>query len=120
LARRRYELARHGLADHLALVVVSADDSVRKPNVLLFETAAARLKIQPKDIWFIGDRLDTDVVGAKAAGMTAVWFNPSRRQDPDGSADLTVAGWDDFMQRVLMARPGLDKAAQHPDGAVGA
>jgi putative hydrolase of the HAD superfamily len=102
----RYELAKHGLTDHLAFVMVSSEYSVRKPNVLLFETAAARLAVQPKDIWFMGDRLDTDVVGAKAAGMTAVWFNPNNQQDPSQSADLTVADWDTFTRHVLNAVSG--------------
>ena len=112
----RHELARHGLADHLAVVVVSADYSVRKPNVLLFETAAARLGIQPRDIWFMGDRLDTDVAGAKSAGMTAVWFNPNRAQDSFGSADLAVADWDEFMQHVRIARRGFDDHMRHLSG----
>ena len=99
----RYELGKHGLADHLAFVMVSADYSVRKPNVFLFEIAAAKLEIAPQDIWFMGDRLDTDVAGAKAAGMTAVWLNPNNRHDPSGSADLTVAGWDAFLRLVLEA-----------------
>jgi HAD superfamily hydrolase (TIGR01509 family) len=103
----RYELDQHGLADHLAFVMVSADYSVRKPNVLLFETAAARLGIRPKDIWFVGDRLDTDVVGAKAAGMTAVWFNPDNRQDPTHGADLTLADWEDFIRHA----PGGERQA---------
>ncbi len=90
----RYELAKHGLADYLAFIMVSADYAVRKPNVLLFETAAARLGLLPKDIWFVGDRLDTDVAGAKAAGMTAVWFNPNQEQDASQSADLVVTNWD--------------------------
>jgi len=97
----RFELGKHGLADHLAVVIVSAEYSVRKPNVLLFETAAARLGIQPKDIWFVGDRLDTDVIGAKTAGMTAVWFNPGRVPDTSRCADLSVADWDDFIQKAL-------------------
>jgi HAD superfamily hydrolase (TIGR01509 family) len=100
----RYELGKHGLADHLEFVVVSADYSVRKPNVLLFETAAARLGIPPGDIWFVGDRLDTDVAGAVAAGMTAVWFNADRRDSPEGRADFSVADWDDLLQRVQLAK----------------
>ena len=32
----RHEIAKHGLADHLAFVMVSADYVVRKPNPLLF------------------------------------------------------------------------------------
>jgi len=100
----RYELGKHGLADHLGFVIVSCDYAVRKPNPLLFETAAARLGIPPGDIWFVGDRLDTDITGAKAAGMTAVWFNSNRQPDPSQLADLTVIDWDDFMRHVPEAR----------------
>jgi putative hydrolase of the HAD superfamily len=97
----RFELGKHGLADYFAVVIVSAEYSVRKPNALLFETAAARLGVQPKDIWFIGDRLDIDVIGAKTAGMTAVWFNPGRLPDTSQSADLSVADWGDFIIEAL-------------------
>lgn len=99
----RYELAKYGLADHLAFVLVSSDYSVRKPNVLLYETAAARLKVSPADIWFVGDRLDTDVAGAKAAGMTAVWFNPSGRPYPSSDVVLTVPGWTELPTRIAAA-----------------
>jgi HAD superfamily hydrolase (TIGR01662 family) len=108
----RYELGKHGLAEHLAFIVVSADYSVRKPHVLLFETAAARLGVLPEDIWFMGDRVDTDVAGAKAAGMTAVWFNPNKRPGSDEGADLTVAGWPELMQHVSRAVLDSQQAAQ--------
>ena len=68
-----YELEKHGLAEHLEFVMVSAEYAVRKPNVLLFTTAAARLGLAPEEIWFVGDRLDTDIAGARAANMKAVW-----------------------------------------------
>jgi putative hydrolase of the HAD superfamily len=97
----RYELANHGLTDHLAFVLVSSDYCVRKPSVLLFETAAARLKVPPADIWFVGDRLDTDVAGAKAAGMSAVWFNAHPGPDTSQDADLTVTTWEECAHQVL-------------------
>lgn len=93
----RYELAQHGLADRLAFIIVSAEYAVRKPNPLLFKTAAAKLGVEPGEIWFVGDRLDTDVAGARAAGMTAVWFHSAKSESSD-SADLTVASWSDFVQ----------------------
>lgn len=96
----RHELARYGLTEHLAFVLVSSNYSVRKPNVLLYETAAARLNVKSEDIWFVGDRLDTDVTGAKAAGMTAVWFNPHGRANPSSDVDLTVSGWADLVGHV--------------------
>jgi len=99
----RHELATYGLTDHLAFVLVSSDYAVRKPSVLLFETAAARLNVPAKDIWFVGDRLDTDVAGAKAAGMTAVWFNPNGLAAPrvaEARADVTVTSWTDLIGQV--------------------
>jgi HAD superfamily hydrolase (TIGR01662 family) len=89
----RYELEKYGLTDHLAFVMVSSDYSVRKPNTLLYDTAAARLNVRAGDIWFVGDRLDTDVAGARAAGMTAVWFNANGRTAPSADVDVTVTGW---------------------------
>ena len=110
----RADLAQHGLTDHLAFIMVSAEYSVRKPNVLLFDTAAARLGIAPQDIWFVGDRLDTDVAGAKAAGMTAVWLAASTEANaresesknacegaPARDADLIVRDWEDLVRQYF-------------------
>jgi len=99
----RHELARYGLTDHLAFVMVSSDYSVRKPNPLLFEVAAARLGIAAREIWFVGDRLDTDITGAKAAGMTAVWFNRDADDAPTADVDLSVPDWDTFVRHVVEA-----------------
>jgi putative hydrolase of the HAD superfamily len=96
----RYELEQHRLTEHLSFVMASSEYSVRKPNVLLFETAAARLNVAAREIWFVGDRLDTDVAGAKAAGMRAVWFNTTGRTDPSSDVDLAVTSWSDFVGRV--------------------
>jgi putative hydrolase of the HAD superfamily len=99
----RYELSRHGLTDRLAFVMASSDYAVRKPNVRLFDTAAARLGVNARDIWFVGDRLDTDIAGAKAAGMKAVWFNPSGSQDEMRMADVSITDWADFMRHVSVS-----------------
>jgi len=95
----RYELAKYGLAERLEFIMVSAEYAVRKPNPLLFDTAAAKLGVKPSDIWFVGDRLDADVAGAKAAGMTAVWFRPSLEGKPH-NADIVVTSWADLVGKV--------------------
>ena len=94
----RHELAKHGLADRLAFVMSSADYAVRKPQALLFETASSRLGVDPRDIWFVGDRLDTDIAGARSAGMTPVWLRPSHAEPAD-SATLTVTDWSELLDR---------------------
>jgi putative hydrolase of the HAD superfamily len=96
----RYELEKHGLAERLEFIVVSAEYSVRKPNPLLFETAAAKLGVACEEIWFVGDRLDTDVTGAKAAGMEAVWFQPGNHSQPSPDASVVkVESWNDLVLR---------------------
>ena len=100
----RAELSKHGLAEPLAFVMVSAEYAIRKPSPLLLDTAAARLGVAPRDVWFVGDRLDTDVAGARAAGMTAVWMRPPGAE-PTASSDgahLTVGSWAELVR--LLAR----------------
>ena len=95
----RHDLAKHGLADHLQFVMVTSDYVVRKPSVLLYEVAAARMGLAPSDIWFVGDRLDTDVAGAREAGMVSVWLRPPNAP-PSSDPDVTVDTWAELVQRV--------------------
>lgn len=95
----RHELAKHGLADHLAFVASSADYVIRKPNPLLYEVAAARLGLEPREVWFVGDRLDTDITGARAAGMGAVWLQPPGSGASD-LPDATVRDWRELRRLV--------------------
>ena len=98
----RYELEKHGLAEHLAFVMVSAQYAARKPNALLFATAAARLGLASEDIWFVGDGLDTDMAGARAAHMKPVWLRGR------GSADardlyLVAGSWQEIVHQFKQA-----------------
>ncbi len=100
----RHELAKHGLADGLRAIVVSAEYAVRKPNPLRFEAAAGLLRVSPADVWFIGDRLDTDVSGARAAGMTPCLYAPSRSTD-HVDPDVIVGTWPELVRHFPQA-PG--------------
>ena len=98
------DLRRHGM-DHLfRFVISSADYGIKKPNGRIFMTAAHRLGVGPSAVWHVGDSLAFDVKGARSAGMTAVWYNPSAEAaaPPDGT--VCVRDWDSFLAVV-------DKAA---------
>ncbi|MBI2913579.1 MAG: HAD-IA family hydrolase [Chloroflexi bacterium] len=57
------------------LVVISAECGFEKPDPRIFAHALSLAGVEPHEAIFVGDRLDVDVGGAKAAGMRAVWFN---------------------------------------------
>jgi FMN phosphatase YigB (HAD superfamily) len=101
----RYELAKYGLTDYLSFIMVSAEYLARIPNRLLFDTAAARLGVESQEIWFVGDRLDTDILGAKRASMTALWFCPETQNDRSNEADMVVSSWDEIVRHIQLAIP---------------
>jgi len=67
--------------EHLALdtsfrhFIVSDSVGHAKPDPRIFERACKLAEVAPREAVFVGDRLDVDVAGAKAAGMRAIWFN---------------------------------------------
>ncbi len=111
----RYELEKYGLAAHLAFVMVSSEYAVRKPNALLFETAAARLGHAPEDIWFVGDRLDTDMAGARAAHMKPVWLS-GKNSGEAGDIHFVASSWPEIRQRFQQERTAARGIGGHTAG----
>lgn len=68
------------IEDRFDAVVISGEVGVAKPDARIFRFALDELGILPENVWHVGDDLNTDVVGAKAASLTAVWLN--RGGDP--------------------------------------
>lgn len=80
----RAALARVGLDDLVDAVVSSRDVGARKPDQEFFEAALRQAGVDGKPVRarravMVGDRLDTDIAGARATGLRAVWYDPLRR-----------------------------------------
>jgi putative hydrolase of the HAD superfamily len=61
-----------GLLDLVDGVVTSADVGTAKPDPLVFRRALEVAGVGPDEAVHVGDSLDTDVEGARAAGVRAV------------------------------------------------
>jgi FMN hydrolase / 5-amino-6-(5-phospho-D-ribitylamino)uracil phosphatase len=72
---QRRKVRHLGLDSTFRYFVVSAGAGYEKPDPRIFAHALSLVGAEPAEAVFIGDRLDVDVGGAKAAGMHAVWFN---------------------------------------------
>ena len=60
------------LADFFDTIVISGDVNMRKPHPDIFNLALNDLGVDPSEAVFVGDNLETDVLGSKNAGMIAV------------------------------------------------
>jgi putative hydrolase of the HAD superfamily len=72
----RQALARVGLEGYFQAVFTARELGVRKPEPAFFQAMLRELGCAPHDATMVGDEYPIDVVGAKAAGLRAVWFNP--------------------------------------------
>jgi len=72
---QRRKVEHLGLDASFLYFIVSASAGFEKPDPRIFAHACSLARVEPRDAVFVGDRLEVDVAGAKAAGMRAVWFN---------------------------------------------
>jgi len=70
---RRAELTRLGAVELVDLVIVSAEEGIRKPEPEIYARAAKRLDVAPRECLFVDDK-PANVAGARKAGMRAVLF----------------------------------------------
>lgn len=70
---RRTFVAHYRLESHFNDIIISAEEGLAKPNLLIYYLAAGRLGIAPEEALFIDD-LAENVAGAQAAGMQAVVY----------------------------------------------
>ena len=85
----RERLQRAGIGDLFAYQGLSAVSGLRKPDPRAFTAAAEALGLAPSACIMVGDRIDNDIVPARALGMAAIQFRSGRhrRQRPRSSAE---------------------------------
>ncbi|MGZ3788135.1 MAG: YjjG family noncanonical pyrimidine nucleotidase [Bacteriovorax sp.] len=69
-----------GLKSFIDLMVVSEECGFSKPDKRIFHYTFERLKIscESSRILMIGDKLETDILGANNVGIDSCWFNPEK------------------------------------------
>jgi putative hydrolase of the HAD superfamily len=84
---QRRKLAVAGIDGRLPDVFISGEVGYGKPDARIFEHALAKLGLSPDETLMVGDRVNLDVAGARAAGVRGVWLNRNGRKN---ETDITV------------------------------
>jgi putative hydrolase of the HAD superfamily len=95
-------LAELGLAGALDAIVVSAQAGALKPDPEIFRVALHQLRCAPEDAMFVGDSLETDVEGARGAGLRALLLDRGASVDAPAGVER-VFSLHDLLELVVTA-----------------
>ena len=79
-----------GMLPLFSHLFISEEIGYSKPSAEFFDVCMQRLNegqtepISAKDVMIIGDSLSSDIAGGKGAGMQTLFFNPQKKEVPQG------------------------------------
>lgn len=79
------KIIRLGLHHFFDAVVISEDVGSEKPDSRIFEVAMEKLNVKPWEAVYVGDDLETDILGANITGMVSIRIRKKHREgSPSG------------------------------------
>ena len=84
-----YELRHLGLGAQFDGIYISSDYGCRKPDVRFYQALLEEQKLDVKKCLMIGNDRETDIAGAKAAGMDTLYMHTNLTPPDQAEADPT-------------------------------
>lgn len=102
-AMQRIFLDQAGLGRFFDTLVFSDEERLSKPAARIFQVALDRLGASAESAVHIGDHPVNDVLGAKRAGLRAIWLRRGSQAVPAIPPDATI----DTLEEAIEALSGL-------------
>lgn len=83
-----YELRHLGLGEQLDGIYLSSDYQCRKPDLRFFNALLKERKLDPRRCLMIGNDRNTDILGAKAAGLATLYMHTNLTPPDQAEADI--------------------------------
>ena len=101
-----FELNHLGLAPYFDGIYLSSDFACRKPDIRFFSALLEEQQLDRENCLMIGNDLDTDIAGAKNAGLSTLYMHtnltpPDQRQaDPDDPHEYEGWDWEELVKVI--------------------
>lgn len=86
---QNHKLKKSKLQQYFATITTSEKAESKKPHTKIFKYALQEAKAVSEKSIMIGDNLEADVLGAKQAGLQAIYFNPEKKETPNKIIQIT-------------------------------
>ncbi|WP_372448942.1 HAD family hydrolase [Qaidamihabitans albus] len=87
-AHQREKLADLGLLSFFDHIAIAGEVGVAKPDPVMFHSVCLEIGCAPSEAVHVGDKLETDAMGARDAGLGGVWLNRGHDAEyVDGAGD---------------------------------
>ena len=86
-----YELRHLGFGDQLDGIYISSDYGCRKPDVRFFNALLTEQKLDVKKCLMIGNDRETDIAGAKAAGLDTLYMHTNLTPSDQAEANALLS-----------------------------
>ena len=87
---QRSRLEHAGILRFFEDTFISMDLGYDKPDIRFYQEALRRCNLSPEEVIMVGDSMTTDVLGAQAAGIEAIYFNRHNEPLINQQSSITV------------------------------
>ncbi|MBN1567447.1 MAG: HAD family hydrolase [Acidobacteria bacterium] len=106
LQRRKIEGS--GINGYFSQILISGDIGIGKPDPGIFRMLLARMRANAEATVTIGNSISSDIQGAHAAGLRAVWLNRSGASRDDSIVpDWEISTLDELFPILACVFPGI-------------
>jgi putative hydrolase of the HAD superfamily len=81
-AQQYWKLKQTGIHRYFQVIVISEAAGIAKPERGIFLAACRQAGVRPENCTYVGDRLEVDARGSRAAGMRGIWLNRHDAKEP--------------------------------------
>ena len=99
------KLKLSGLGELMDGIFLSEEIGAEKPSKAFFDAVFEKIRpCRPDEVLIVGDSLTSDIQGGNNAGIRTCWYNPERKEAPDGfRIDYIISDLHEIIP-VVMAR----------------